>query len=114
MNLLQKLGEKLALGSLTSLITKMDGRGVLIAASRRTFFNTQDYLKRARILQTKIRLEGEFDEIKIKDWNREQCIAYLLKFYSFNESTEAYESMVNNCIHQNILCWLVRIYSRKW
>ena len=104
-----EVGGEVALGSLTSLITKMDGRGVLIAASRRTFFNTQDYLKRARILQTKIRLEGEFDEIKIKDWNREQCIAYLLKFYSFNESTEAYESMVNK-LHSSEHPLLARPY----
>lgn len=104
-----EVGGEVALGSLTSLITKMDGRGVLIAASRRTFFNTQDYLKRARILQTKIRLEGEFDEIKIKDWNKDQCIAYLLNFYSKEESTEAYKAMVNK-LHSSDHPLLARPY----
>ena len=42
-------GEK-AIGSFSNLIHSLDGQGTLIAASRRTFFNTQDYLKQKNLI----------------------------------------------------------------
>ena len=38
-------GEK-AIGSFSNLVRDLDSQGVLIAASRRTFFSAQDYVKR--------------------------------------------------------------------
>ena len=43
-------GGETALNSLSSLVSQMQGKGVLIAASRRAFFNSQDYLRRTNIL----------------------------------------------------------------
>lgn len=76
-------GGETALNSLSSLVSQMQGKGVLIAASRRAFFNSQDYLRRTNILNRNIGGGCIFNEIKIKNWQREQCVEYLDK-YTFN------------------------------
>lgn len=79
-------GGETALNSLSSLVSQMQGRGVLIAASRRAFFNSQDYLKRTGILRQNLGYGCVFNEIKIKNWRREQCSEYLKKYtYSDGE-----------------------------
>ena len=88
-----EVGGETALGSLKDLVTKMNGTGTLIAASRRTFFNTQDYLKRTGILKKIVALDCEFDEIKIHNWRRSQCEEYLTK-YAYN-STQEFNSLVD-------------------
>lgn len=87
-----EIGGETALGSLTGLVSKMDGSGTLIAASRRTFFNTQDYLKRTGFLRRNIDVDCEFNEIKIHNWKRNQCIEYLS--YYFNNPEAEYENML--------------------
>lgn len=77
-------GGETALNSLSNLLSQMQGKGVLIAASRRAFFNSQDYLKRTGILHQNIGSGCTFNEIRIKNWQKEQCVDYLQK-YTFNE-----------------------------
>lgn len=74
-------GGDVALGSLTNLVTELGGDGVLVAASRRTFFNTQDYIQRAGMLNQKVSADCEFDEIRLQNWQETQCVDYLDFFY---------------------------------
>ena len=88
-----EIGGENALGSLSNLVLKMDGQGTLIAASRRTFFNTQDYIKRTKLLQKNISGDCEFNELKIKNWNKEQNIEYL--GYYFNNPEKKYNEILS-------------------
>lgn len=75
-------GGDVALGSLSNLVMELDGQGILIAASRRTFFNTQDYILRTGIINRRIGAGCEFDEIRLRNWTDEQCQNYLEFYYS--------------------------------
>lgn len=74
-------GGDVALGSLSNLVMELDGQGTLIAASRRTFFNTQDYILRTGIINRRISSGCEFDEIRLRNWTDDQCRDYLKFFY---------------------------------
>lgn len=74
-----------ALNSLSSLVSQMEGRGVLIAASRRAFFYSQDFVRRSGLLKKNIGGGCIFDELKLSNWHKEQCVQYL-NFYTFGES----------------------------
>lgn len=90
-----EIGGENALSSLNDLVSKMDGTGILIAASRRTFFNTQDYLKRSRLVQNQVDANCEIHELKLKNWEEKECEEYLQ--YMFDSA---------HCIYQNMLCLL--------
>ena len=79
-----EIGGEKALGSLSSFVKLMDGNGVLIAASRRAFFDTQNYIKQTGILRNTIGGGCLFNEIKIKNWDKEQCVQYLIN-YTYDE-----------------------------
>lgn len=72
-----EIGGETALSSLANLMSLMEGRGTLIAASRRAFFNSQDYLKRTGLLKNNVGGSCEFNEIRIQNWKAEQCKEYL-------------------------------------
>jgi hypothetical protein len=75
-----EMGGESALGSLSSLVKEMEGKGTLIAASRRTFFNTQDYLKRTEFLKGHISSNCLFYELKVLDWAKETAVEYISYF----------------------------------
>lgn len=89
-------GEK-AIGSFSNLIRSLDGQGVLIAASRRTFFNTQDYLKHKGLISEVSEVPCYFDELKLQNWGKKECIDYLS--YHTSKSEEEYESIVSYLSH---------------
>ena len=72
-----EIGGETALSSLSNLVTQMEGRGIIIAASRRAFFNSQDYVKRSGILRKNAGAGCVLNEIRIQNWRREQCVDYL-------------------------------------
>ena len=74
-------GGDAALGSLTNLVFELDGDGKLVAASRRTFFNTQDYILRTGIMNQKAGAACEFDEIRLQNWGEKECVKYLDIYY---------------------------------
>ncbi len=47
-----------------------------MAASRRTFFDTDDYIRRAGIFKTSTS-DCEFNEIRLEEWDRTHALAYL-------------------------------------
>ena len=86
-------GGDTALNSISSLVLNMDGKGVLIAASRRTFFDTQDFLKRSGILKNNIGNGCSFNEVKINNWTANQCKQFLAN-YAFDD--EEYDKLVDS------------------
>lgn len=86
-------GGDVALGSLTNLVSELEGDGKLVAASRRTFFNTQDYIQRIGMLHQRIDSECEFDEIRLHNWTKEQCVDYI-DFY-YNHPEDEYNKLVS-------------------
>lgn len=71
-----------AVGSLAQLVQSLGGQGTVVAASRRTFFDTEDYQGRSGLLARHIQAPCEFDEIRLLPWNREQTSALFLEVAS--------------------------------
>ena len=69
-----EIGGETALNSLSNLMSLMEGRGTILAASRRAFFNSQDYLRRTGLLKKSFGAGCEFNEIRIQNWKSSQCI----------------------------------------
>ena len=78
-------GGETALNSLSNLMSLMEGRGTIIAASRRAFFNSQDYLRRTGLLKKSFGAGCEFNEIRIQNWKSSQCKEFLA-LNAFEES----------------------------
>jgi hypothetical protein len=68
-----------ALGALALLVKQVQNRGIIIAASRRTFFNTDDYLKRTRLIDRTMSHVCEFTQIRLLNWDKNQAIDYIKK-----------------------------------
>lgn len=90
-------GGDAALGSLTNLCMELEGDGKLVAASRRTFFNTQDYIQRTGIMNHTQGMGCEFDEIRLNNWEEEQCVKFIDIYYSgaqekFNQLMDIFKS----------------------
>lgn len=66
-----------ALGALASLLTQLGGRGVIVAAARRTFFDTEDYLKRAGLIERALRSPCQFDQLSLCKWTKVEGVKYL-------------------------------------
>lgn len=88
-----EIGGEKVLGSLANIVDELDGQGILIAASRRTFFNTQDYFKRTRLLRGSVDSSCEFDELKLNNWGEKQCVQYLSYFYNNKIAKDEFHSM---------------------
>ena len=88
-----EIGGEKVLGSLANIVDELDGQGILIAASRRTFFNTQDYFKRTRLLRGTVDSSCEFDELKLNNWSEKQCVQYLSYFYDNKIAKDEFDSM---------------------
>ena len=80
-----EIGGETALNSLSNFMSLMEGRGTLIAASRRAFFNSQDYLRRTGLLKKSFGVGCEFNEIRIQNWKAPQCKEFL-SLNAFEES----------------------------
>lgn len=66
-----------ALGALANLVRQLDGKGVVVAASRRTFFDTEDYLARAGLIRRSIASACQFDQIALSPWGRTEAVELL-------------------------------------
>jgi hypothetical protein len=66
-----------ALGALATMVQQMQDKGVIVAASRRTFFDTEDYARRTGLLRRRVSSDCEFDQIHLRDWTRTEDIQYL-------------------------------------
>lgn len=68
-----------ALGALATLVRQLDGKGVVVAASRRTFFDTEDYLARAGLIRRSMASACQFDQIALSPWGMDEAIGLLGK-----------------------------------
>lgn len=68
-----------ALGALATLVSQLGGTGVVIAAARRTFFDTDDYLRRAGVIGRAITSPCHFDQLSLLPWGADEGVAYLEK-----------------------------------
>lgn len=93
-------GEK-AIGSFTDLIRDLDGQGTLIAASRRTFFNTQDYLKRKNLVSAVSEVACYFDELRLQNWGEQECVEYLSYQVSRQDAIKEFNNIVG-CLGRDI------------
>jgi hypothetical protein len=66
-----------ALGALAVLVRQMAGRGTIVAASRRTFFDTDDYVRRARLVSRAGAEDCEFNQVSLLPWRPADAINYL-------------------------------------
>ena len=94
-----------ALGALRVMLEQMRGRGAIVAASRRTFFSTDNYTRRAKLVNPVASARAaEFNEIRLLPWSKTQAVAYLEKAEfsgnSFSSGEEAYAGILNE-IGQN-------------
>lgn len=65
-----------ALGALASLVSQLRGHGVVVAASRRTFFNTDDYLRRGGMVRRGVPEPCQFDQMELNPWTKNDVLAY--------------------------------------
>jgi hypothetical protein len=69
-----------ALGALALIVKQMKDQGTLVASSRRTFFDTEDYLKRTKLLKRTVESECEFDQIHLQPWKKGEAVTFLHKY----------------------------------
>ena len=88
-----------ALGALALLVQQMQGEGTIVAASRRTFFDTENYLRRSKMLKGVVSRDCEFHQIRLEPWTREESEQYLGEVYSdgrrISEPKRTYREILN-------------------
>lgn len=65
-----------ALGALASLVSQLEGHGAVVAASRRTFFDTDDYLRRGGLVRRGVPDPCQFDQIELSAWTEADVREY--------------------------------------
>lgn len=95
-----EIGGFKAVSSLSNFVNEMDGTGTLIAASRRTFFNTHDYLKRTAIFKNKIPFDLIFNELKLVDWKKKEDVQYFIN-RGFAEPENFYDAILTEVHEEN-------------
>lgn len=66
-----------ALGALAMLVQRLGDRGTIVAASRRTFFDTDDYIARARLFSRTGGGDCQFDQLTLDAWGKNEAVQYL-------------------------------------
>lgn len=95
-----EIGGMNAVSSLSNFISEMKGQGTLIAASRRTFFDTHDYLKRTSLLKSNVPHDINFNELKLKDWTKREVVDYFSNM-NYQEPENIYDSVVAELHDEN-------------
>lgn len=88
-----------ALGALALLVQQMGDRGTIVAASRRTFFDTDDYISRARLFSRTGAGDCQFDELRLDEWGEQEGREYLRQVRidgrGFESSDETYDAIAH-------------------
>ena len=87
-----------ALGALALLVQQMGTEGTIVAASRRTFFDTDDYIRRAKLFGRSGTTDCEFDQVALQAWDADNGRAYFkaleLSGRKFDEPERIYGEVV--------------------
>jgi hypothetical protein len=90
-----------ALGALRVLLDQMNGRGVIVAASRRTFFNSENYARRTSLIfPTATATFSEFNEIRLRAWTKSEVLEYFRKVRINGKSVNDPESTYGAILSQ--------------
>lgn len=73
-------GSNTSLGALAGLVAQLDGQGTIVAAARRTFFDTEDYMRRAGVVKRSTTSPCEFTEITVRPWRGPDAIGFLSSY----------------------------------
>ena len=95
-----EIGGARAVSSLSNFVNEMAGQGTLIAASRRTFFDTHDYIKRTSLLKNKVPYDINFNELKLQNWSKEVVISYFANL-AFDEPEKIYDAILSEVHEEN-------------
>lgn len=87
-----EIGGNNAVSSLSNFVNEMNGKGTLICASRRTFFDTHDYLKKTNLIKGDKTLDIIFNEIKLKDWTEIEVVKYF-DYFGYDDSDKVYKEI---------------------
>jgi hypothetical protein len=91
-------GDADALGALTSLVEQLEGRGVIIAAARRTFFDAEDYANKTSLVRRGLASPCHFDQMKLSPWGKQETVRFLsaVEFdgQSFGDPEKTYSNIV--------------------
>jgi hypothetical protein len=82
-----------ALGALASLVSQLEGHGVVVAASRRTFFDTDDYLRRGGMVRRGVPDPCQFDQIELSAWTESDVRDYFKQARFGGEKVQNPEGM---------------------
>lgn len=83
-----------ALGALAALVSQLGGHGTVVAAARRTFFDTDDYLRRAGVMGRAISSPCEFNQVALLPWRREEGLQYLAESAAHGNAQQAAPAQV--------------------
>lgn len=91
-------GDADALGALTSLVEQLEGRGVIVAAARRTFFDAEDYASKTSLVRRGLASPCYFDQMQLSPWGKAEAVRFLgsavFEAQKFEDPDAAYEDIV--------------------
>jgi hypothetical protein len=70
-------GTSNALGALAHLVRQLQGRGMVVAASRRAFFDADSYVTTSRLFRQMSESACEFDQVSLGPWKQPDAVAFL-------------------------------------
>lgn len=95
-----EIGGTKAVSSLSNFVNEMAGQGTLIAASRRTFFDTHDYIKRTSLLKNKVPFDIIFNELKLQNWTKKEVLTYFTNL-AYDSPEQIYDAILSEVHEEN-------------
>lgn len=83
-----------AVGALASLVSQLEGKGTIIAASRRSFFDTEDYMQRAGFIKRAVTAPCLFDEVRLCPWGETEALRYIALNAGKEQAEETYAQIL--------------------
>lgn len=93
-------GSSDAFGALAHLVQLLEDKGTIIAASRRTFFDTEEYLKKTHLLRRTISNQCQFDELELCPWTVKEAKQYLTQITIDGNNFENPEETYNEILQE--------------
>jgi len=89
-----------ALGALGHLVKTLNNSGTIIAASRRAFFDAEEYIKRTIILNRYVSTASQFDQLRLTGWTEKENIKYLTDIIIDKKKFDHPENIYNKILHE--------------
>jgi hypothetical protein len=89
-----------ALGALSVLVNQMEASGTIVAASRRSFFDTEDYVKRVGLIKRGVSTFCEVNQIHLRDWSKVEVCQYFGSYEYEGNKLENPESVYDALVQE--------------